>query len=107
MKSISGIVSLTYSGEQEKQLAQFKNDYPTEAVIYFLDQWWGDGQRGRWAEIHICKNVNLGINTTSRVEGSHGASTLTSSSGTLYTAGNKINVRGEAHTEQLSILGSN
>ncbi|KAK9371919.1 uncharacterized protein V1513DRAFT_460991 [Lipomyces chichibuensis] len=109
MKCIAGIASSTDSGDQEKQLALLKSDYPTEPVNYFLDQWWADGQRERWAEIYIRKNVNLGINTTSRVEGSHGAMKrdLTSSSGTLYTAGNKINVRGKARSDQLSILSSN
>ncbi|KAK9482298.1 hypothetical protein V1527DRAFT_499237 [Lipomyces starkeyi] len=94
MNCIAEIASSTDSGDQEKQLAQPKNDYPTESANYFLDQWWADGQRGCRAEIHICKNVNLGINTTSRVGGSHGAmkGALTSS---------------KARSEQPSILSSN
>ncbi|KAK9485385.1 hypothetical protein V1527DRAFT_503930 [Lipomyces starkeyi] len=84
------LINMKDTSFKEKQLAQLKNDYPTESVNYIFDQWWADGQRERWAEIHICKNVNLEINTTSRVEGSHGAM---KASGTFYTAGSKINVR--------------
>ncbi|KAK9427569.1 hypothetical protein V1505DRAFT_417432 [Lipomyces doorenjongii] len=63
----------------------------------------------RWAEVHIHKHPNLGISTTSRVEGSHGAmkGALTSSSGSLCTVGNKINRKGRDRAEQLSILSSN
>ncbi|KAK9364518.1 hypothetical protein V1509DRAFT_667951 [Lipomyces kononenkoae] len=59
--------------------------------------------------IFICKRMNFGNSTTSRVEGSHGAlkGALTSSSGTLLTAGKKINRRARDQSEQSSIIGSN
>ncbi|KAK9351008.1 hypothetical protein V1523DRAFT_340147, partial [Lipomyces doorenjongii] len=90
-------------------LAQLQTDYPAEASNYFLAQWWLKGQCERWAEVHIHKHPNLGISTSSRVEGSHGAmkGALTSSTGSLCTVGNKINRKGRDRAEQLSILSSN
>ncbi|ODQ68748.1 hypothetical protein LIPSTDRAFT_7462 [Lipomyces starkeyi NRRL Y-11557] len=90
-------------------LAQLQTDHPDEAVNYFLTQWWVNGQCERWAEIHIRMHPNLGISTTSRVEGSHGAmkGALSSSSGNLHTAGSKINRKAKDRAEQLSILCSN
>jgi transposase-like protein len=35
-------------GDQEKELEQLKKLFPTEAVKYFLNQWWVNGQRERW-----------------------------------------------------------
>ncbi|KAK9369640.1 hypothetical protein V1509DRAFT_652015 [Lipomyces kononenkoae] len=57
----------------------------------------------------IRKHMNFGNSTTSRVEGSRGAlkGALTSSSGTLLTAGKKINHRARDQSEQSSIIGSN
>ncbi|KAK9327187.1 hypothetical protein V1520DRAFT_394042 [Lipomyces starkeyi] len=109
MQCIKGIASSIDADEQTKQLEELQNDYPTEAVSYFLQQWWVDGQYERWAEISIRKHVNFGNSTTSRVEGSHGAFkvALTSSSGTLLTAGNKINRHGTDQSQHRSIIGSN
>ncbi|KAK9250292.1 hypothetical protein V1507DRAFT_394894, partial [Lipomyces tetrasporus] len=58
---------------------------------------------------HIRNHLNFGLSTTSRVERSHGAmkGALTSSSGTLYTAGKKLNRRGIDRAQQLSVIGSN
>ncbi|KAK9327505.1 hypothetical protein V1520DRAFT_393829 [Lipomyces starkeyi] len=64
-----------------------------------------DGKCECWAEVFIRKYLNFGISTTSRVEESHRALTL--STGTLYTAGNKINRRDIDRSEELSIIGSN
>ncbi|KAK9427478.1 hypothetical protein V1505DRAFT_287942, partial [Lipomyces doorenjongii] len=70
----------------------------------------------RWMEFHVRKHANFGISTTpspvttiSRVEGSHVAlkAVLTSSSGTLFTAGNKINRRGLPQARTSNIIGSN
>ncbi|KAK9329045.1 hypothetical protein V1520DRAFT_370686 [Lipomyces starkeyi] len=73
MKSIKQIASSIESGDQEKELEHLRKTFPTEAVNYFLNQWWVDGQCERWAERYICKHPNSGISTTSRVEGSHSA----------------------------------
>ncbi|ODQ73412.1 hypothetical protein LIPSTDRAFT_260472 [Lipomyces starkeyi NRRL Y-11557] len=96
-------------GDREKELEQLKKLFPTEAVKYFLNQWWVNGQRERWAEQYICQYLNFGISTTSRVEGSHGAmkGSLASSSGTLYAAGKNITHRGTEHSQQLSVVSSN
>ncbi|KAK9482636.1 hypothetical protein V1527DRAFT_331310 [Lipomyces starkeyi] len=82
-------------------LTQLENDYPSEPLSYFLTRWWLNGQCERWAEVHIRKHPNLGISSTSQVEGSHGAMKggLTSSSGNLSTAGNKIIHRESQHPE--------
>ncbi|KAK9371709.1 uncharacterized protein V1513DRAFT_454770 [Lipomyces chichibuensis] len=108
MKSIKLIASSVDSEDQEKSLEKLKCDFSSNAVDYFLSQWWENGQCGRWAEIHIRNYLNFGISTTSRVEGSHGAikGALTSSSGTLYTAGKKLNRRGIDRAQQLSVIGS-
>ncbi|KAK9333648.1 hypothetical protein V1520DRAFT_331327 [Lipomyces starkeyi] len=109
MKSIKQIASSIESGDQEKELEHLRKTFPTEAVNYFLNQWWVDGQCERWAERYICKHPNFGISTTSRVEGSHGAlkRALTSSSGTLYAAAKKINHSGIERSQQLSVISSN
>ncbi|KAK9233889.1 hypothetical protein V1525DRAFT_452995 [Lipomyces kononenkoae] len=109
MRRINGIASSPDGDEQAKQPEELQNDYPTEAVSYFLHRWWVDGQYERWAEISTRKHVNLVNSTTLRVEGSHAALkvALTSSSGTLLTAGNKINRRGTDQSEYRSIIGSN
>ncbi|KAK9239177.1 hypothetical protein V1525DRAFT_339725 [Lipomyces kononenkoae] len=109
MKCIKQIASSLDKQDQSNLLTQLQNDYPSEPVGYFLTQWWSNGQCERWAEVHIRNHPNLGISSTSRVEGSHGAMKggLTSSSGNLSTAGNKINHRERARIEQLSVLSSN
>ncbi|KAK9494572.1 hypothetical protein V1508DRAFT_412817 [Lipomyces doorenjongii] len=109
MKCIKQIASSLDKQVQDCMLTQLQNDYPSEPLSYFLTQWWLNGQCERWAEVHIRKHPNLGLSSTSRVEGSHGAMKggLTSSSGNLSTAGTKINHREKVRVEQLSILSSN
>ncbi|KAK9481709.1 hypothetical protein V1527DRAFT_502447 [Lipomyces starkeyi] len=94
---------------QAKSLEQLKSDFAAEPVNYFLSQWWENGQCERWAEMHIQNHLNFGISITSRVEGSHGAIKrgLTSSSGTLYTAGKELNRRGIERAQHLSVEESN
>ncbi|KAK9495168.1 hypothetical protein V1508DRAFT_402424 [Lipomyces doorenjongii] len=59
--------------------------------------------------MELQKHLKFGISTSSRVEGSHAAlkSGLTSSSGMLFTAGNKINRRGLLQARTSSIITSN
>ncbi|KAK9427676.1 hypothetical protein V1505DRAFT_379344, partial [Lipomyces doorenjongii] len=56
---------------QERDLNHFKGKFPVQAVNYFLELCWIDGKCERCAEIFIRKNLNFGMSTTSRVEGSH------------------------------------
>ncbi|KAK9242137.1 hypothetical protein V1506DRAFT_548466 [Lipomyces tetrasporus] len=93
--------------DTEKKLQQIEKDFPSQAVGYFKTQWWDD--RERWMELHVRKHVNFGISTTSRVEGTHAAlkAVLTSSSGTLFTAGNKITRQGLLQARRNSVIGSN
>ncbi|KAK9238951.1 hypothetical protein V1525DRAFT_68283 [Lipomyces kononenkoae] len=85
MKCIRHIASSMDHTEQETSLQTLQDKFPGEAVNYFLNQWWRDGQCERWAEYHISRYPNFGMNTTSRVEGSHAAlkRSLSSSSVTL------------------------
>ncbi|KAK9327189.1 hypothetical protein V1520DRAFT_283879 [Lipomyces starkeyi] len=61
-----------------------------------------------WTEYHISRYANFGMNTTSRVEGSHAAlkRSLSSSSGTLYAAGQRISYRDAERSTQHSIVGA-
>ncbi|KAK9242628.1 hypothetical protein V1506DRAFT_509245 [Lipomyces tetrasporus] len=109
MKVIKAIGGSVDRESQAKSLEQLKSDFAAEPVNNFLSQWWKNGQCERWAEMHIQNHLNFGISTTSRVEGSHGAIKrgLTSSSGTLYTAGKKLNRRGIERAQHLSVEESN
>ncbi|ODQ73929.1 hypothetical protein LIPSTDRAFT_275981 [Lipomyces starkeyi NRRL Y-11557] len=61
-----------------------------------------------FTEYHISRYANFGMNTTSRVEGSHAAlkRSLSSSSGTLYAAGQRISYRDAERSTQNSIVGA-
>ncbi|KAK9428581.1 hypothetical protein V1505DRAFT_287553, partial [Lipomyces doorenjongii] len=109
MKVIQAIGGSVDSESQTNSLEELKRDFAAEPVHYFLSQWWENGQCERWAEMHIRNHPNFGISTTSRVEGSHGAIKrgLTSSSGSLYTAGKKMNRQDNDRAQHLSIEGSN
>ncbi|KAK9343506.1 hypothetical protein V1522DRAFT_438106 [Lipomyces starkeyi] len=82
---------------------------PAKVVDYFLNQWWIGGTAERWAEFNISRYPKFGISTTSSVEGSHSAlkGALSSSSGSLSTAGQKLNHRNRQRLEQLGVVNSN
>ncbi|KAK9250417.1 hypothetical protein V1507DRAFT_394681, partial [Lipomyces tetrasporus] len=105
MAAVKTIVISDTEKDTQKTLQQIEIDFPSEAVDYFKTQWWDD--RERWVELHVRKHLKFGIGTTSRVEGSQAAlkAVLTSSSGTLFTAGNKINRRGLLQAPANSIIG--
>ncbi|KAK9328776.1 hypothetical protein V1520DRAFT_280695 [Lipomyces starkeyi] len=107
MSAVKQLAVSNTEKDAEEQLQQIEKDFPPQAIAYFKTQWWTD--RERWAELHVRKHVNFGISITSRVEGSHAAlkAVLASSSGTLFTAGKKINRQGLLQTRRNSIIGSN
>ncbi|KAK9367338.1 hypothetical protein V1509DRAFT_566902 [Lipomyces kononenkoae] len=109
MTAIKEVASSVCQTELEKKLETLKAEFLAKAVEYFLKQWWIGGNAECWAELYISRYLNFGISTTSRVEGSHSAlkSALSSSSGTLYTAGQKMNYRNRERAEQLTVLNSN
>jgi hypothetical protein len=108
MKCIKQIASSMNLTEQEKALETLQDKFPSEAVSYFLNQWWREGQCERWTEYRISRYANFGMNTTSRVEGSHAAlkRSPSSSSGTLYAAGQRISYRDAERSTQNSIVGA-
>ncbi|KAK9366134.1 hypothetical protein V1509DRAFT_631017 [Lipomyces kononenkoae] len=109
MQQVQKIASSIDRDSQDEELKQLRDKFPAQAVEYFFHQWWDNGVCECWADIYIRNHPNFGIATTSRVEGSHGAmkSALTSSSGTLQTATNKINSRSTESSRERSITGSN
>ncbi|KAK9236660.1 hypothetical protein V1525DRAFT_426930 [Lipomyces kononenkoae] len=108
MNYIKGIASSMDVSEQERDLAALQDRFPHEAVDYFLNQWWKEGQCERWVEYHTSRHANFGMNTTSRVLGSNGAMkrALGTSSGTLYAAGQINNRSGAERSAQHSIISS-
>ncbi|KAK9330848.1 hypothetical protein V1520DRAFT_369158 [Lipomyces starkeyi] len=95
MKSIEEVKAASSTlDRQEEELNQVLDKFPAKAADYFVTQCWAN-------EIHIRNYLNFG--------GSHGAmkTALTSSSGMLHTATNKINRRAIERSQNLNVVGSN